>query len=239
MNYHSKLLPIEDSNRLSITQYALRITTQDATIIDPMIDPIQQALIAARKNQILDAAAIVFAEKGFHPTTIRDIARQAGIADGTIYNYFENKSMLLLGIFERMRETVLAEQVLPVPEEVDTHTFLRMFLQQPLIALKEDNFALFRIVLSEMMVNDELRTRYSQQIMEPTLVLAETYLQTQVDQGRLHIPDVGLTVRAISAMILGLMIEYTVGDHTLSAQWDQLPDALTNLILNGIKDKTT
>jgi AcrR family transcriptional regulator len=204
-----------------------------------MTDPIQQALIAARKNQILDAAAIVFAEKGFHRTTIRDIARQAGIADGTIYNYFENKSMLLLSIFERMRETVLAEQTLPVLEAVDTHTFLRMFLQQPLTALKEDNFSLFRIVLSEMMVNDELRTRYYQQIMEPTLAIAETYLQTQVDQGRLHIPDVGLTVRAISAMILGLMIEYTVGDHTLSAQWDQLPDALTNLILNGIKDKTT
>jgi AcrR family transcriptional regulator len=230
MNYHSKSLPIENSNRLSITHYALRTTTQDAT----MTDPIQQALIAARKNQILDAAAIVFAEKGFHRTTIRDIARQAGIADGTIYNYFENKSMLLLGIFERMRETVLAEQTLPVLEAVDTHTFLRMFLQQPLTALKEDNFSLFRIVLSEMMVNDELRTRYYQQIMEPTLAIAETYLQTQVDQGRLHIPDVGLTVRAISAMILGLMIEYTVGDHTLGAQWDQLPDALTDLILNGI-----
>ncbi|MBX2996964.1 MAG: TetR/AcrR family transcriptional regulator [Caldilineaceae bacterium] len=199
-----------------------------------MTDPIQQALIAARKNQILDAAAIVFAEKGFHPTTIRDIARQAGIADGTIYNYFENKSMLLLGIFERMRESILAEQTMPAPDEVDTRAFVRAFVQQPLTGLREDNFALFRIVLSEMMVNDELRTRYYEQIMAPTLAIAESYLQAQVDQGRLHIPDVGLTVRAISAMILGLMIEYTLGDSALSAQWDQLPDTLTDLILNGI-----
>lgn len=202
-----------------------------------MTDPIQQQLIAARKHQILDAAAVVFAEKGFHPTTIRDIARQAGIADGTIYNYFDNKSMLLLGIFERMRETVLAEGTLPAPDELDAHTFVRAFVQQPLIALQADNFALFRIVLSEMMVNDELRTRYYQQIMEPTLAMAETYLQAQVDQGRLYIPDVGLTVRAIAAMILGLMLDYTLGDSTLVAQWDQLPDTLTDLILNGIKDK--
>jgi TetR/AcrR family fatty acid metabolism transcriptional regulator len=201
-----------------------------------MSDPIQQALITARKHQILDAAAIVFAEKGFHPTTIRDIARQAGIADGTIYNYFENKSMLLLGIFERMRESVLAQETPPAPDELDPHAFVRAFVQQPLIALQEDNFAIFRIVLSEMMVNDELRTRYYEQIMEPTLALAERYLQAQVNQGRLAIPDIGLTVRAISAMILGLMLEYTLGDSKLVAQWDQLPDALTDLILNGIKE---
>jgi AcrR family transcriptional regulator len=59
-------------------------------------DPIQELLITARRNQILDAATKVFAEKGFHPTTIKDIAREAGIADGTIYNYFENKTATIL-----------------------------------------------------------------------------------------------------------------------------------------------
>ena len=51
-------------------------------------DPIQELVKKARRNQILDAATKVFAEKGFHSTTIKDIAREAGIADGTIYNYF-------------------------------------------------------------------------------------------------------------------------------------------------------
>jgi AcrR family transcriptional regulator len=201
-----------------------------------MTDPIQQALINARKKQILDAAAAVFAEKGFHPTTIRDIAKHAGIADGTIYNYFENKSMLLIGIFEQMRETVVAEQM-PPPADLDAQSFVQAFLRHPLTALKADNFALFRIVLAEMMVNDELRTRYHQQILEPTLALAEAYLQEQVDQGKLHIADVKLTVRALSSMIMGLMLEYTMGDETLIEQWDQLPATLADLILYGIKDK--
>ncbi|NJM77475.1 MAG: helix-turn-helix transcriptional regulator [Acaryochloridaceae cyanobacterium RU_4_10] len=76
-----------------------------------MKDPIQEQLIVARRNQILDAAAKVFAEKGFHPATIRDVAREASIADGTIYNYFKNKSALLLGILERMRESVMQTQI--------------------------------------------------------------------------------------------------------------------------------
>src|SRR6266496_2410978 len=44
-------------------------------------DPIQELLISARRNQILDAATTVFAEKGFHRATIKEIARQAGIAE--------------------------------------------------------------------------------------------------------------------------------------------------------------
>lgn len=49
-----------------------------------MKDSIQEQLVAARKKQILDAATKVFAAKGFHSTTIKDIAREAGIAGGTI-----------------------------------------------------------------------------------------------------------------------------------------------------------
>ena len=46
----------------------------------------------------LDAAAVVFARNGYHWTTIRDIARRADVADGTIYNYFDSKFDLLLAI---------------------------------------------------------------------------------------------------------------------------------------------
>ena len=53
---------------------------------------------AARREQILDAATTVFAAKGFHRATIKEVARAAGVADGTIYNYFENKAALLLGL---------------------------------------------------------------------------------------------------------------------------------------------
>src|SRR5512141_2464613 len=116
-----------------------------------MIDPIQQQLIDARKNQILEAADVVFAQKGFHPTTTKDIAKQAGISEGTIYNYFESKTALLLGIFERMKAIVIQES-LPLPMGLDFRSLIRVFIDHPLKALKQDNFALFRIVVSEMMV---------------------------------------------------------------------------------------
>ena len=54
----------------------------------------------AKYQRILDAALQVFADKGYHAARISEIARLAGVADGTIYLYFKNKDDLLLSLFE-------------------------------------------------------------------------------------------------------------------------------------------
>lgn len=62
--------------------------------------PRKQSDPEERRKQILRAAAVVFAERGFHRTRVSDIARQAGIAHGLIYHYFHSKDDLLQSIFE-------------------------------------------------------------------------------------------------------------------------------------------
>jgi TetR/AcrR family fatty acid metabolism transcriptional regulator len=65
-------------------------------------------------HQILEAAVKVFAKQGFHQSTIAQIAKEAGVADGTIYLYFKNKDDILVQffsyrtkqVFESFREEV-------------------------------------------------------------------------------------------------------------------------------------
>jgi TetR/AcrR family fatty acid metabolism transcriptional regulator len=65
-------------------------------------------------HQILEAAVKVFARQGFHQSTVAQIAKEAGVADGTIYLYFKNKDDILVQffsfrtkqVFERFREEV-------------------------------------------------------------------------------------------------------------------------------------
>jgi len=199
-----------------------------------MKDTIQEQLAAVRRNQILDAAATVFAAKGFHPTTIRDVARAAGIADGTIYNYFDNKTALLLGILDRMRASAQPETDFSDFTGGDVRSFLRAYLRQPLLAPKADDFALFRVVISEILVNKELREVYYQKILEPTLAVAEEYFQQWAAQHAIKPVNIPLTTRAVSGMVLGLIVQYIIGDETLASQWEALPDLLADLILNGI-----
>jgi AcrR family transcriptional regulator len=141
-------------------------------------DPIQQMLISARRTQILDAATTVFAEKGFHHATIKDIARQAGIADGTIYTYFASKTEVLLAILNRLNETTEREQQFARGSEQDVRSFFRAYLQQR-IALLWPNAEVFRAVLPEMLVNAELRDLYYQQVLAPTFAIGEQFFQAQ------------------------------------------------------------
>lgn len=69
---------------------------------------------AEKYHRILEAACKVFAEMGFHQSTISLIAKEAGVADGTIYLYFKNKDDILVQfyeyktkqVFDRFRESV-------------------------------------------------------------------------------------------------------------------------------------
>ena len=51
-------------------------------------------------KQIVDAAVIVIAENGYHQAQVSKIAKEAGVADGTIYLYFKNKEDILISLFQ-------------------------------------------------------------------------------------------------------------------------------------------
>ncbi len=199
-----------------------------------MKESIQEQLVEARRNQILDAAAKVFAAKGFHPTTIHDIAKAAGIADGTIYNYFENKTALLLGIFDKMRMSIQPEEASINLDEMDFREFMKVSFRYPLMALEGDNFALFKVIVSEMMVNKEMKDLYFQHILEPALAGGELLLRRWAERHAIKPANIALAARAISGLVLGLIVERIMGDTTLESRWEEIPEFLADLFLDGI-----
>jgi TetR/AcrR family fatty acid metabolism transcriptional regulator len=62
-----------------------------------------------KRAGILRAATKVFAEKGFFNSKVADIAKQAGIADGTVYLYFKSKDEILHSIFDKAMEEFISE----------------------------------------------------------------------------------------------------------------------------------
>jgi AcrR family transcriptional regulator len=197
-------------------------------------DPIQELLITARRNQILDAATTVFAEKGFHRATIKDIARQAGIADGTIYTYFASKTEVLLGILHRLNESTEREQHFALGYEQDLRAFFKAYLHQRMSVLWP-NAEVVQAVLPEMLVNAELREQYYQQVLVPTFRIGEHFFQMQREEGHLRQIDLPLAVRAIGGMLLGLLVIQLLGDEVIATRWQELPDVLTTLLFDGLQ----
>jgi AcrR family transcriptional regulator len=197
-------------------------------------EPIQELVTAARRKQILDAATQVFAEKGFHRATIKEIARGAGIADGTIYTYFASKTEVLLGILHRLNESAQREQQLMPERGQDLRAFFTAYLRQRM-AVVWPNAEVFQAVLPEMLVNEELRDMYYQQVLLPTFTVAEHHFQAQGGAGPGGSMEVSLTVRAIAGLILGLLTLQFLGDEIIAQRWEELPEVLTSLLFDGLQ----
>jgi AcrR family transcriptional regulator len=198
-------------------------------------DPIQELLLSARRNQILDAATKVFAEKGVHRATIKDIARAAGIADGTIYNYFVNKDALLIGILDRVNQSQQRAADFAQAKDIDAADFIRSYLGQRLARLSETGLDVFRVLFSELLINPELCETYYRQVVEPTFAIADPHLMARAAQGVIQTRDPQLANRAIAGMVLGVLLLRTLGDTYLQDHWDQVPDVLADLLLHGLQ----
>jgi TetR/AcrR family transcriptional regulator, repressor for uid operon len=72
----------------------------------PMSQPQIDSPNADRPSQILDAALVCFAKRGFHQTSMHDISGEAGISVGLIYRYFENKEAVISAMADRHKEEI-------------------------------------------------------------------------------------------------------------------------------------
>src|SRR3954462_1032265 len=99
MNVHSSSLP------MSVTQ------------AEPITD---------RKSQILDAAVLCFAKKGFHLTSMHDISAEAGISVGLIYRYFQNKEAVIAAMADQHKKEIqeLLERAAQAPTLLESMEIL-------------------------------------------------------------------------------------------------------------------
>ena len=203
---------------------------------DP-IQAIQAQLATARRTQILDAATRVFATKGFNRATIRDVARDAGVADGTIYNYFANKTDLLFGLLDRLNDTerrpASLAQATEAPFGDAFRDYFRAYVRERVEALWS-NADLFRAVLPELLANPELRARYYDEVIAPTMALGEGAFRALVGTGTVRDLDLPLSTRIVAGSVLGLMVLQLLGDETLAARWREIPDAIAELLFPGL-----
>ena len=74
-----------------------------------VVHTVEQPRRQEKRRRILDAAVLEIARRGYQATTVAMIARRAGVADGTIYLYFEGKEHILVSIFEQAMGRFIAE----------------------------------------------------------------------------------------------------------------------------------
>ena len=93
---------------------------------------------ANKHSKIIRAATKVFAKKGFFNARISDIAKEAKVADGTIYLYFNNKFDILLSIFEQEIGLLIDQVNVLIAKEDDPQKMLEIFISKHLFEMKKN-----------------------------------------------------------------------------------------------------
>ncbi|PLT32434.1 TetR/AcrR family transcriptional regulator [Bacillus sp. V5-8f] len=154
-------------------------------------------------KQIIDAAVIAIAENGYHQAQVSKIAKQAGVADGTIYLYFKNKEDILISLFhEKMGSLVeqIEEEIKGKPNAAEK---LLVLIKKHFQILSEDRHLAIVTQLELRQSNKELRLRINE-VLRGYLQLVDQIIDEGKASGEFN-PE--LNNRLARQMIFGTIDE--------------------------------
>lgn len=204
----------------------------------------RRALEQERRQQILSAAATVFAEKGFDRATISDIARAAGVAEGSIYNYFRDKHDLLVHLPRQFLQPRI-EVVQAAAAATDNPPAPAVVLQtvaESIIQIITQNRELARVLFTTMPLMDEkMRGKYIQQVPLSAIGPLETFIRAMQDAGVFRADlDPAITARIFPGMMLFFLLVQEILQPPDVARFDYavvLPQVI-EIFLRGVIQPT-
>ncbi len=113
----------------------------------------------AKRERILRAAIKIFSQKGFFNSKVSDIARSAGVADGTIYLYFRNKDDLLISLFEEKMAEVVADVRERIAAEDGALSRLKIFIENHMSLLVREA-GLIEVIQVELRQSNKFMKEY-------------------------------------------------------------------------------
>jgi AcrR family transcriptional regulator len=189
-----------------------------------------QDLIGRRHSQICDAALKLFSRKGFHQTTVREVAEACGLGIGTLYSYIKTKEDILHLVYRRILETFEARMLQATHGIQDPRLQLKVALEETLkiydecqdavVLIYQESHALGRQGLQGLFEVDRTYVGILREILERG---------TRAGQFAVKEPHL-LAVCILFLCAVWDLKRWNLQGYTL----DTVIDGLTNLVLNGI-----
>ncbi len=193
-------------------------------------------IMVARKDNIIDSALHVFAQKGYADTTMTDIAKKAGVSTPVLYEYFKTKEDLLFAIPEKFtaEPVKIAEYVAPYLRGAEAKI---RALVQGYLTIYDENPLYASLVMLELKTNRNfLKTRAYSMVRKVAGGLLEI-IKEGIKDGTFKEDTDALLIRS---MLLGT-IEHLCIRKLLLGEPKNLPqytDPIVDTILNSIKKET-
>lgn len=189
-----------------------------------------------KHNKILTSATKVFAKKGFFNARISDIAKEAKVADGTIYLYFNNKFDILISVLEEEIGKIIEQIQKSIEKETDPQKMLTIFVQKHLATMKQ-NRNLAEVIHIELRQSDKLVKEYRNKTFKQYINVISHIIQRGQEQN-VYRKDIkpGIAKRAFFGAldeVSRVWAESTGSTYSLEETTEQI----LALFLNGMLEK--
>lgn len=186
-----------------------------------------------KHRKIIRAATKVFAKKGFFNARISDIAKEAKVADGTIYLYFNNKFDILLSVFNQETEKLFEQVRQMLKNEDDPRDMLGVFIGTHLEEMKKNRY-LAEVIHTELRQTSKPIREYRKTAFNEYLNIITCIIDKGQQQGIFR-PDVNPEI--VKQMLFGALDEVTrlwhQGGETAPAL-DEVRQQITDIFTLGL-----
>jgi AcrR family transcriptional regulator len=195
----------------------------------------RDALSETRRTQIVEAAVRLWLRAGFDATSVEAIAREAGLAKGTVYLYFASKEALL-------EEAVRRYSLVPAMAGLSAELAERPFEESiPIIARElwrrlKGNAPLVGLLMQELPRRPDLARAFVESAVLPTNRLFAALLERGIAAGRLRRLDPFVAARALVGMLMIFLLTQEVfgGRELAPIADDAITDTAAELFLRGV-----
>ncbi|QYO62787.1 TetR/AcrR family transcriptional regulator [Leptolyngbya sp. 7M] len=186
------------------------------------------------QTRILQAARKLFARHGYDGTTTRDLAQEAGVAEGTIFRHFENKKAILIEVATQGWVEILTD-LLTELSEMASYKAIAQVMRKRMLNLHQ-NADLLRVCFMEAQFHPDLREQIQSEVITKMTDVAEAFFETAMDQGIYR----RMNPRIVAQVFLGM---FTIagfsrdtimpGDSSPQAMLE-MAEGMADIFLNGV-----
>jgi len=163
-----------------------------------------EARIEQRKNQILDAATIVFSEKGYNRANTDEIARKAGLGKGTLYRYFKDKKDIFFSVVDRGLDRLKGNMLKEVENIENPLKRIECAIRTYLSFFEENSDFAGMLIHEQSSFRQRIAKRYFEHYYGNVDRVKKTF-KAAIAQGLIKNIDIEAAISVLTSMLNGLI----------------------------------
>ncbi|MFM2311679.1 MAG: hypothetical protein RLZZ04_955 [Cyanobacteriota bacterium] len=186
------------------------------------------------RTKILQAALQLFAKRGYEATTTKDLAKSAGVAEGTLFRHFSNKKAILIEVATAGWVDILTD-LLTELSEMGNYKAVSQVMRRRMLNMRK-NGDLMRVCFIEAQYHPELRESIQTEVISKMTDVAEAFFETAMEKGiyrRMNPKIVAKVFLGIFA-IAGFSEETIMNPDASPKAMQEMAEGISDIFLRGV-----